>query len=70
MVNVLDSSLVDCGFKSLLIQTNNYELCICCFSTKPEAFSSKTMQRLVGSIDDNAGRVDQPLSASRPLFQY
>ena len=48
MVNVLASSAVDCGFESPSCQTKDYEIGICCFSTKHAALRRKE-QRLVGS---------------------
>jgi hypothetical protein len=34
MVSILASSEVDCGFQSLLSQTKDYKIGICCFSAK------------------------------------
>jgi hypothetical protein len=34
MVNMLVSSVVDCGFEPRLGQTNDYKIGICCFSAK------------------------------------
>ena len=41
MVSVLTSSAVDCGFEPLLGQTKDYEIGICCFSSKHAALRRK-----------------------------
>ena len=41
MVSVLVSSAVDCGFEPRSGQTKDYEIGICCFSTKHAALRRK-----------------------------
>jgi hypothetical protein len=42
MVNMLASSVVDCGFEPRLGQTNDYKIGICCFSAKYTALRRKS----------------------------
>jgi hypothetical protein len=42
IVSVVDSSAVDRGFEPSSDQTKDYEIGICCFSTKNAALRSKT----------------------------
>ena len=46
MVSVLDSSAVDRGFELRSIQTKDYKICICCFSSKHAALRSKSKDGL------------------------
>jgi len=47
MVSILSSSAADRGFKPKSGQTKEYNIGICCFSDKTEAYRRKS--RLVGS---------------------
>jgi hypothetical protein len=51
MVSVLASIAVDCGFKPRG-QSKDYEIGICCFSTKNAALKSKSKDRLGRNLDD------------------
>ena len=46
MVSVLTSSVVDCGFEPRSCQTNDYKICICCFSAKHAALRRKSKDSL------------------------
>jgi hypothetical protein len=51
MVSVLASIAVDRGFKPRG-QSKDYEIGICCFSTKNAALKSKSKDRLGRNLDD------------------
>ena len=48
MVSMLSSNVVAHGFEPLLGETNDYEIGICCFSTKHAALRAK--QQLFSSL--------------------
>ena len=52
MVGVLASSAVDYRFKSLLGQTKDYKICICCVSAKHAALRKKSKDWLAGNRDN------------------
>ena len=52
MVSVLVSSAVDRGFESRSGQTKDYEIAICCFSTKHAALRRKRKDWLVRNQDN------------------
>jgi hypothetical protein len=56
MVSVLVSSVVDHGFEPLSGQTKDYEIGICCFSTKHAALRRKSKD-LLARNQDNISRV-------------
>ena len=47
MDSVLTSSAVDCGFEPQSGQTNDFKICICCFSAKKGALKRKSKDWLV-----------------------
>ena len=52
MVSMLASTAVDRGFEPRSGYTNNYEIGICCFSTKRAALRSKSKNWLVRNRDN------------------
>ena len=52
MVNMLVSSVVDCGFEPRLGQTNDYKIGICCFSAKYTALRRKSKDWLARNQDN------------------
>ena len=52
MVSVLASSAVDRGFEPRSVQTKNYKIGICCFSTKHAALRRKSKDWLVWNEDN------------------
>ena len=48
MVSVLASSVVDREFESLSDQSNDYKICICCFSAKHAALREKVKTGWLG----------------------
>ena len=52
MVSMLVSSAVDRGFEPRSCQTKDYEICICCFSTKHAALRRKSRDWLARNQDN------------------
>ena len=67
MVSVLASSAVDRGFKPRSGQTKDYEIGICCFSTKHATLRRKSKDWLT-RIEDNMSECGN-MSISGLLFQ-
>jgi len=66
MVSVLASGEVDRGFELWSSQTRDYEIGICCFSTKYTSLSSKTYDWLAHNQDNVSKWSDK--STSELLF--
>ena len=68
MVSVLASGAVDGGFEPRSGQTNDYKICICCFSVKPAALRRKSKDWLAR----NQNKVSQfdDMSIHGLLFQW
>jgi len=67
IVSVLTSSALDCGFESLLGQTNDYKIDICCFSAKHVELRRKRKDWLVWNQDNVSQWSD--MSIFRQLLQ-
>ena len=67
MVSVLASSVVDRGFDPRSVQTKDYKICICCFSTKKAAGRGKSKDWLTRNQNNVSECVD--MSISGLLFQ-
>ena len=67
MVSVLASSAVDHGFEPCLGQTKDYEIGICCFSTKHSALRRKSKDWLAWNQNNVFEWSD--ISTSGLLFQ-
>jgi hypothetical protein len=52
MVSMLDSSAIHRGYQSRFSQTNDYAICICCFSAKHAALRSKPKDWLARNQDN------------------
>jgi hypothetical protein len=52
MISVLVTGAVDCGFKPRSGQTKDYEIGICCFSTKHAALRRKSKDWLARNQDN------------------
>jgi hypothetical protein len=68
MVSVLTSSAVDRGFEPWSGQTKDYEIAICCFSTKHAALRRKSKDWLARNQDNVSEWGD--MSIRRLLFQW
>ena len=68
MVIMLSWSVVDRGFESRSGQTIDYEIGICCFSSKCAALSKKSKNRLVRN-QNNVSECGN-MSIRRRLFQW
>jgi hypothetical protein len=66
LVNVLDSSAVDCGFEPPG-QTRDYKIGICCFSAKYRTLRRKSKDCLAGNKNNVSEWSD--MSTRRMLFQ-
>jgi hypothetical protein len=67
MVSVLAASVVDCGFEPQSGQTKDYNIGICCISTKDAALRRKSKDWLARNQDNVSELGD--MSSSRLLFQ-
>ena len=67
MVSALGSSALDNGFESRSGQTKDYQIGICCFSTKHEAFRRKSKGWMARNQDNVSEWSD--MSIHRLLFQ-
>jgi hypothetical protein len=52
MVGMLASSAIDRGFESLLGQTKDYKICICCFAAKHAVLRRKVKDWLAQNQDN------------------
>ena len=59
MVSVFASSAVDCGFEHRLGQTKDYEIGICCFSTKHAALRNTSKDWLKWNQDNVTNNVER-----------